>query len=240
MRKIKHFLFSLLGRERYLSLVSRGFFIAYHRGALQNNPEYFAHYYIRKLIEPGMTILDIGANLGYYTTLFAALTGPKGKVYAVEPIPLYRKLLAKNSHRFAERITILPYALGQENGSVRMGIPGDDPHRHGLTKVLNPGEEASNEQTLEIRNPIELLGDISRLDYIKCDVEGYELEVIPPLLPLIERFRPMIQIEISTEHLAALRAMLEPLGYQAFQVGRDSLMALGEEEHRGDLLFIVR
>lgn len=50
----------------------------------------------KRLIQPGMNVLDIGANIGYYTCLFSKLVGPKGMVYAFEPVPENYKVLIKN------------------------------------------------------------------------------------------------------------------------------------------------
>ena len=86
MHSIKRRLFKWLGRERYLYLVSRLFFLAYRLGALRRDPEYECHYFVRNLIRPGNWVFDIGANLGYYSVLFSDLTGPYGKVFSVEQI----------------------------------------------------------------------------------------------------------------------------------------------------------
>ncbi|HSK12101.1 MAG TPA: FkbM family methyltransferase, partial [Phnomibacter sp.] len=130
VRAIKSWLLKILGPHNYLSLTSNLFFLYFKNGWLRNDPAYYAHYMVGKVIRPGQTIIDIGANLGYYTRLFAKRTGTGGKVWAVEPIELYRSILEQNTAGYPQ-VTILPYALGKENGSIRMGNPTNNKHRHG-------------------------------------------------------------------------------------------------------------
>jgi len=220
MKKIKWLLFSVLGKERYFFLVSRFYFIAYRWGWLQSNPDYECHYYIRNLVKEGDTVIDIGANLGYYSVLFSDLVGERGKVYSVEPVPLFRAVLAKNLGR-RTNVRILPFALGEEAGTVIMGIPaGAMPYRHGLTRVMGSDEKkvAGNTYTVEIRPPVELFSDLQRLDYVKCDVEGYEHHVLPGLKPLFERFRPVVQVEVGAANRPVIFDLFSDMNYQAFFV----------------------
>ena len=241
MHSIKRRLFKWLGRERYLYLVSRLFFLAYRLGALRRDPEYECHYFVRNLIRPGNWVLDIGANLGYYSVLFSDLTGPYGKVFSVEPVPLYRRVLARNLRQRAN-VVILPYALGERAGQVRMGIPGGQPHRHGLTRILEKGERATvpEQFEVEIRPPQEVFGALERLDYIKCDVEGYEGHVLPLMQVYIDRHRPLVQVELAPENRAPIFQLFENADYRAFYVHNQQLQALPDADApaRGDTLFI--
>ena len=75
-------------------------------------PELF---YLKQLIKPGYVCLDIGANVGYYATFLSDLVGLNGKVLAVEPVPLFARILKKNLGKYRQQNTqIYPYALGSE------------------------------------------------------------------------------------------------------------------------------
>jgi len=241
MQQIKRYLFEWLGRERYLFLVSRLYFLAYRWGGLRRNPEYELHYFVRQLIREGDWVIDIGANLGYYSVVFADLAGPSGKVFSVEPVPLYRRVLERNLGG-RSNVEILPYALGDEAGSVRMGIPGRQPYRHGLTRVLEKDEAATVDHSFEvtIRPPQQLFGELQRLDYIKCDVEGYEHHVIPQMEAYIRSFRPVVQVELAPENRPLIFRLFEQLAYQAFYVKEQRLRQLSgaAAPAMGDILFI--
>ncbi len=225
LKTIKRLLFQVLGKERYLFLVSKLYFVAYRWGWLRSNPEYECHYYIRKLVNAGDTVIDIGANLGYYSVLFSDLVGPRGQVFSVEPVPLFRAVLLRNLGK-RQNVQVLPYALGTEAGTVTMGIPtGDQPYRHGLTRVLDREESlaAGNTYEVEIRPAATLFDKLDRLDYIKCDVEGYEHHVLPGLQSLIKRFRPVVQVEVAGENRQAIFELFADLGYRAFFVKEQQL-----------------
>src|SRR5918996_4770073 len=57
---------------------------------------------MRRLVQPGQTIIDVGANVGYTARFFAKIVGPRGKVYAFEPNRLIYPLLKRNVARFTQ------------------------------------------------------------------------------------------------------------------------------------------
>lgn len=240
---IKQALYKILGVRNYLIVVSRLFFLSYSLGLLKKNKTFDCHYFIRKLIQKGDHVIDIGANLGYYSRLFAKLAGPNGQVFSVEPVTLFRKILSINTGGY-KNTTIIPYALGSEdNKSIEMGIPKSNKYlRHGLTRVLNTDEN----ETFEFRftetmfTPVSLFGKLTKCDYIKCDVEGYEIHIIPQLGFLLDQFHPVIQIEIEPVNRKAIGDFLETFSYRAFYLSNGSLFPLTEnsEEVDGDFFFV--
>jgi FkbM family methyltransferase len=139
-------------------------------------------------------------------------------------------------------VAIVPFALGEREGSVLMGIPGEQPYRHGLTRVLDEGEQGTTGHHFEvrIRPPQQLFGDLERLDYIKCDVEGYEHHVLPPMEEHIRRFRPIVQVELAPENRAVLFDLFAAADYRAFFVQDQQLHELPDAATpaMGDVLFI--
>jgi len=240
---IKQALYKILGVRNYLVVVSRMFFIAYSMGFLKKDKTFDCHYFIRKLIRKGDVVIDIGANLGYYSRLFAKLVGSEGKVFSVEPVSLFRKILNINTSGF-KNTTIIPYALGKEdNKSILMGIPKSNKYlRHGLTRVLDTNENETFEYTFteKMFTPATLFGNLERCDYIKCDVEGYEIHIIPQLEFLLKPFQPIIQIEIETVNRKSIGDFLSSLSYSAFYLKDELLFPVEEkqEEIDGDLFFV--
>ena len=226
MKKIKEVLLRLLGQRAYLKLTSKLFFLYFYNGWLRNNPSYYTHYFVKQFISKGDTVIDIGANLGYYSVRFAKLVGPAGKVYSVEPIELYRSVLQQNISPY-KQVEIFPYALGETNGVIKMGNPSTDKHRHGLMRVINEKEQQDDGQVYEVamKNPVELFGALQRIDYIKCDIEGYEVPVIPAMKSLISRHRPFIQVETDGDNKFIIHRLLKDMDYNLFYVQEEILVA---------------
>lgn len=234
MNFVKTGLQNLLGKKRYLKLLSKTFFAAYYTGLLRKNPMYAAHYLVPYFIKPGDTILDIGANIGYYSKIFAALCGKHGTVKAVEPIALYRSILVQNVKQYPW-VEILPFALGEKEDTITMGNPNDGGYRHGLMHVLSEKEKAVNTgETYEVpmRHPANLFEHLEKIAYIKCDIEGYEIPVIPLMEPLIARHLPIVQVETSEENLKELFAFFTSRNYLLFNaIGGKLVPFLSPEQH---------
>jgi FkbM family methyltransferase len=242
IQTIKRILFRLLGRAVYLRMISRLYFLAYRSGWLRRNDNYEFHYFVRHLVKSGDYVIDIGANLGYYSVLFSELAGPEGRVWSVEPVPLYQQILKENLGG-RENVEVVPYALGEETGTAQMGIPaGDQPYRHGLTRILTgeQGKAPAAAFEVEIRDPSTLFDHLGRLDYIKCDVEGYEDKVLPPMQPLIRRFRPLVQVELSAGNRPGIFNLFHAERYRAYAL-RNQRLDLLKDPHQpapGDVLFV--
>lgn len=243
MKTIKSLLRRLLGNSAYLRLTSSLFFLYYKMDWLKSNPSYYNHYYVKQLVYPGDTVLDIGGNLGYFTRIFSSIVGPTGKVLAVEPVEMYRQMLEKNVAKCGN-VAILPYALGEQEATIPMGIPSADKHRHGLMRVLKK-EEASQLSTnethqVQMKVPMQLFGDLPKVNYIKCDIEGYEIPVIPLMRPLLEKHRPIVQIETDGENKKKILQLFQELNYKPFYVDKNELLALKSVDQAlyGDIIFM--
>ncbi|MFZ4798332.1 MAG: FkbM family methyltransferase [Bacteroidia bacterium] len=243
-KAIRNILLKSFGLEGYLAIVSDAYLRITNIGFLKNQyPELF---FLKKIIKPGFVSIDIGANVGYYSTNISKLSGANGKVIAIEPVPLFANVFKRNAHKFAlKNITLHQTALGAENKKIEMGTPViDGVFRHGLTHVLSTENDNTALETFEaeMKIPDELFANITQLDFIKCDVEGYEIFLFPYLIKTIKKFNPLIQIEISTvENRKIIYELLEPLGYYAFGLKNNELIKLTSSEciayDLGDLYF---
>ncbi|HEX8331305.1 MAG TPA: hypothetical protein VF622_01715, partial [Segetibacter sp.] len=93
MKFLKKSLFRLLGLKAYLSLLQKIYLLTYKTGYLKNNHSYDWHYFVRKVLKHDDVIIDIGANLGYFTYVFITTIKKGGHVYSVEPVEVYRDQL---------------------------------------------------------------------------------------------------------------------------------------------------
>ncbi|WP_288290630.1 FkbM family methyltransferase [uncultured Alistipes sp.] len=223
MKKTLHrILYRTLPLEGYLRAVSRLFFLWQRLGLGCRAPETEYVYHLPQLVRAGDTCIDIGANLGYYARTISRLAGPAGRVYAVEPVAPIRKVLSRNLRRCGNT-EILPFALGAAAGPVRMG--NDSARENGYfgtgRNFVNEGGGRSDvEFTAEMRRGSELFARLPRLDFIKCDIEGYEAVVMEEMRPLLERFRPTVLIETGGENRPRIVRLFTRLGYAGYTLDR--------------------
>lgn len=159
---------------------------------------------IKCLIKPGDFTMDLGANVGWYTVLFARLVGERGKVYSVEPIPDTFVLLSTVVQKLRlNNVELFNCAVSDKDGSAAMEIPKHDyggdnfymahiiagqSHDPALDRV-----EVSL-HSLDSLIPKELARTVT---FIKCDVEGHELAVLKGAAELFKRARPAMMIEVA-------------------------------------------
>ena len=223
MKKTLHrILYRTLPLEGYLRAVSRLFFLWQRLGLGRRAPETEYVYHLPQLVRAGDTCIDIGANLGYYARTISRLAGPAGRVYAVEPVAPIRKVLSRNLRRCGNT-EILPFALGAAAGPVRMG--NDSARENGYfgtgRNFVNEGGGRSDvEFTAEMRRGSGLFARLPRLDFIKCDIEGYEAVVMEEMRPLLERFRPTVLIETGGENRPRIVRLFTRLGYAGYTLDR--------------------
>ena len=223
MKKTLHrILYRTLPLEGYLRAVSRLFFLWQRLGLGRRAPETEYVYHLPQLVRAGDTCIDIGANLGYYARTISRLAGPAGRVYAVEPVAPIRKVLSRNLRRCGNT-EILPFALGAAAGPVRMGNDSARENGYfgtGRNFVNEDGGRSDVEFTAEMRRGSELCARLPRLDFIKCDIEGYEAVVMEEMRPLLERFRPTVLIETGGENRPRIVRLFTRLGYAGYTLDR--------------------
>jgi FkbM family methyltransferase len=124
-------------------------------------------------VKPGMTVCDIGANIGYYTLLLARWVGPTGRVFAFEPDPVNFALAKKNvEHNGYTNVTLVNCALSNQPGELLLYVCEYNRGDHRSYNPDEPRECVSVEaKTLDAflesqNNP--------RIDVIKMDVQGAE------------------------------------------------------------------
>ncbi|GGZ85780.1 FkbM family methyltransferase [Novosphingobium arvoryzae] len=164
--------------------------------------EFWLTRYFAAVIRPGDTVIDVGANLGYYTVLAADLVGPSGKVVAIEPNPaVFRRLAASIAlNGFGAQTSARNVALAGagESGTRPFFVPEGEP-KNGrfLAPHETPEGLAGHGSVFDVAlgsiNPDEF----ERVDLIKIDVEGAELAVLDHLRPVLQKFRPKVICEVN-------------------------------------------
>ena len=152
---------------------------------------------IRRMTRPGMTVLDIGANVGAHTLLFSSLVGSTGRVVAFEPTDFAYAKLAKNvSLNPNLAVELVHVALAdrttqQQQVDFRASWRTDGGRGNGLSTVdMIRLDEWADAHAL------------SRVDVIKLDVDGYEYPVLLGGQATIARTRPTFIMEATGVHFA--------------------------------------
>ena len=199
---------------------------------------------LQKLIRPGMVILDVGAHVGYYTRLFAALTGASGRVIAFEPHPRTHKVLQDNLRRLSN-VTALQVAVAEEAGTAElydylmMSASGSLHYDESIAALqqaqMNESDVAPRRQgdfemqkyrveTVTIDQCLREMG-IGQADLVKMDIEGAEMGALrgmkrtvagSPGLSLIMEYNPQALQAFGYEPIQALREVLG-LGFGRMQ-----------------------
>ncbi|MFZ1799436.1 MAG: FkbM family methyltransferase [Chitinophagaceae bacterium] len=248
MDKIKSFLYKSLGLHRYLRLIQNGFIVGYATGFLKWNEKYRWHYFVKKLVKPEDTIVDIGANLGYFSLTFSKLINQKGALYSVEPVKPYRELLEKKMRR-RPNIFILSFALGDHNEkSINLGMPPMLRHikylRHGTVTVLSKEKTEEGQLLFEsaMRKASDVFAAFAKIDYIKCDIEGYEVVVMPEIKEALVKHKPLVQLETWGEQLPVMLQLFESIGFDAYHLKKGKLIAAKTLDNQtissSDILFV--
>jgi len=177
------------------------------------------HVFVSHLRE-GMTVMDVGANLGLYSLLISRAVGPSGKVYAFEPVPeIFARLKEHIALNNATNVIPVPIALSDEKGTAKMFVKGG-----GSSLFRHVSDEFVDVQVERLDDFVEREG-IERVDAIKIDAEGAELKVIRGADKTIRRYKPILMVEIQAATLQAAGTTPEELfetivgyGYNAFVI----------------------
>jgi FkbM family methyltransferase len=179
-------------------------------------------------LDEDAVVLDVGANIGVWTRLFARRVR-RGKVYAFEPSPSTFALLRSNCAAHAN-VECVQRALGAQSGS--MGFVEDtQPELRHLTAADGGGARVSVSRLDDWL----LEAQLTRLDLLKIDVEGFEEELLEGACETLRRFQPLVLFEFIP-HMAEQRSRfrgktlfrtLRALGYRTFRL--DKAGALHED-----------
>jgi FkbM family methyltransferase len=187
-------------------------------------------------------VLDIGANIGYTSSVFARAIDPEFRVYAFEPEPFNFSLLQRSaaSRRLRGRVVPVRCAVGAENGTVTL-LRNDD--HHGDHRVLTTAlGETSRSQTNVIQVPLVSIDsfvqqtiDGQSVSFIKIDVQGYELPVCSGLTrTMAQNPNAVIALEYAPNTLEELGfapddllAWIRKTGYAIYSLDKSGRLTKG-------------
>lgn len=185
---------------------------------------------VRKHVRPGDSVLDIGANIGFFTMNLAAMVGESGKVYAFEPSPRVGDLLERSvaENRFGDRVVVARAAAADQPGKLGLFVGADSLNLSGSYLLKNETEADAPGTIVEV--PVVQIDreQIRRpVSFIKIDVEGAEPLSLRGARDILREDKPTILAELNPSQLAkvagcgpgAFLAEMESLGYACRTLG---------------------
>jgi FkbM family methyltransferase len=185
---------------------------------------------IQRLLGPGQTMIDVGANIGYFAIVGARAVGSQGRVVAFEPVTGVREQLVRNLQlNGLANVTIRDEALSARSGTaVFFTGPQDDTGLASLRPLAASAQvrvaQARLDDLWDARQPIAL---------IKIDVEGAELAALEGMAECLSRHSPDLIVEMTDEYLralgasaASLLAFLAEKGYSMYRIDHHALVPI--------------
>jgi FkbM family methyltransferase len=171
---------------------------------------------VERLTQPGWTVFDIGANIGAHTIRFSTLVGPRGRVFAFEPMDYaFNKLTRNLSLNETQNTRAFKLALSDENAVAR--------RVNYRSSWSTTGERLAETSSVDFRRLDDwcVEHDITRVDLIKLDVDGHEWQVLKGGLSSIALHRPIVLIEAGAWHFTSLETnpleLLATCGYRFWE-----------------------
>ncbi|MEH2150759.1 FkbM family methyltransferase [Nostoc sp.] len=209
---------------------------------------------VSKIVRAGMMVFDIGANIGDYSILFSKLVGVYGKVYSFEPtLSTFNKLKVRLTNSKCNNVYPFQEAVYSDNAQIEFNEFSEDFsawNSIGRPQMLDPqgsGKYVPIVNT-EIVETITLdsfckNNDIKKIDYLKIDVEGAEIDVLQGATELlIKKDIYFIQFEISQKMLEGLNRnaqstfdILNEHGYECHRISRNG--DIGEKVTNSDSFY---
>lgn len=181
---------------------------------------------MRTFFKPGQTVLDLGANLGYYTLLAAGLVGTEGKVIAFEPgednCRLLRASLQVNGFK---NVTLYPFAVAESDATVALELEESN------GRIVRGASSAGGKRVRAVA--LDSFLHVERLDLVKLDVEGAEGLALQGMHGVIQEHRPAVFTELHPEALSQVSGVTaheyldqwRALGYGLYAIDRATGLA---------------
>jgi FkbM family methyltransferase len=191
---------------------------------------------IRRWVRPGSIILDVGANIGAHTLELARRVGAAGKIFAFEPTAFAYSKLLRNlalNHSLADVVVPEQLMLAASDDRVTESEIYSSwplaPERILHAKHLGRLQSTEGARTISLDTYLRQAG-VLRVDFIKLDVDGFECEVLEGAQKCLEKFRPVIIMELAPYCLRDRGASLDQLldillrwGYQFADLNGEEL-----------------
>lgn len=179
------------------------------------------------LLGTGMTVIDVGANRGWYTLLFSKYVGPSGCVIALEPVPAMFEVLRQNLeiNLFSGNVRSRQVAASSESGLAQIEICDATPEISRLATSDRRNSSAQASVATVTLDELAAAESLETVHLVKVDVEGAEAKVLSGASQILQRWHPVLLIEAIDRNLRRydsscrhLFGMLDRLGYRCLSI----------------------
>jgi FkbM family methyltransferase len=194
--------------------------------------------YLIKHIFKGETVMDIGCHKGAYLYWMQQRVGVTGNVIAFEPQPTLHNYLSNiiNDVQSYSNVKLYPYALSNKAGLLNFYVPkGKNETSPGasLNTQKNEQEDCTTLQ-VEVKRVDDFITEVgNKLSFIKIDVEGHELELLQGAQQTLNKYHPIVLIELEARHCSKERvnevfAFITTMGYKGYFFNEHDLLPIEE------------
>jgi len=195
----------------------------------------------KRFLKPGMNVVDVGANIGFFTMLSSRLIGEKGRVFAFEPNPINFDFFKQNmKDNSITNVELIEAAVSDTNGSLKLYLY---PHcRSGCASGrIFPGPrniKGIDAKTLTIDSFFS--GKDMMIDFMKIDVEGAEEKVLLGMMEFIKRNRNLSVVaefcpDLITEAKSSPEnffAFFQGSGFKMYEISREGFVPIPQYSYR--------
>lgn len=186
---------------------------------LERTSDFFELHHLEGWYKPYKyrTVFDIGANIGNHTVYFATHS-PDAEIFAFEPMSINYLLLEANieANGFSrERVHLINKALGSEKGFANMQVKQGHEGNNGAAAITD--SETGDIEKVEVLVLDEL--NLPAPDFVKIDVEGYEVYVLRGMIKTLEKSNALVWIEVIPETMSEIAKLMDTLDFEVVDFG---------------------
>ncbi len=185
--------------------------------------------FFRRYLKAGMVFFDVGANVGYYSLLAADILND-GSIHSFEPVgQQYEDLMENLQRNELTNVTVNRLIMSNRSGSLDIHLGSEDNSGSASVEFVYREADAGKE-TVECTTLDEYVKkhEIRQIDVIKIDTEGHETSVLQGAQETLQKFKPLLLIEVRGEMLEEIGSsreqfyqQMKDLGYQAYELKRN-------------------
>jgi FkbM family methyltransferase len=236
----------LLGREtrprKILTGLASGYYICVspteHLGYLFGTDERHLQRAIRKYVNAGDTVYDIGANMGYVSLSLAKRVGRSGRVISFEPVPANIKAFRQNMEiNHLTNVQLIEAAVSDAAGETFIRIAGNLSMASLVWHRNDPSATEISIRTVSI-DELPEADDLSHPAFVKIDVEGAEAAALHGMCRTIAAARPVLFVECSEAGRARTWDLLQELDYRCQSAITEKWIDAFDEYRHSDFLWL--